>query len=633
MADPYAHLSDADLEAIAAGKQPAAAPAPAPAAAAAPHDYSHMSDADLEKIAGDKWQRASVLPVEVNDRTHQIRPAWPSAIVDGIPAAAKGIANAVTLPGDAAEGNVDIGSPEGWQRVVDFGTMIAPGARANGALRKPTTSSTPGALNLVGAGPGEAMNVPRSVVRAIKSDGIAPGDIPGKLAELGPDAVIADLGRNTQMLSSAVATMPGAGQSTVVDALTKRKAAAPDRLRGALDENLGQALVPGDVQAGLKASQRGLSPEYEAVLANAKPVDTSALAATLEQQIPGLRGEAQKAAKNVRDMLNKTGGEPVTDPAAIIAAETDPATRRELVRKHLAGEPLTTPAPLDTDARTLLATRQAIDGMVGSTQDSNVQRVLGAARKSVDATLGEAVPGIKDVDAKYANLAKTSEAFDRGQRVLGSGRETPRPTELQAEVDKANAPTMEYGPSDQAFALKQGARAEIERIVGTNLNDRAALNSLLKGEGDWNYSRLSTLFGKDRTDAIYKVLDNEHRMANTENMALAGSKTAAVQAAQKDVAPARAPGIVAAVGNLRFGDAGRDLIDSVMRGYGERRQAGRNADTADVLMSRDALQPGATGRGLRLSPTIADAIMRGSAEPTAAQRAKQRQFLNDQRVY
>jgi hypothetical protein len=95
-------------------------------------------------------------------------------------------------------------------------------------------------------------------------------------------------------------------------------------------------------------------------------VDTGALAKSLDETIPTLRGEAQTAVASVRKMLNKTGGAP--DPATIISAEMDPAKRRELVHKHLAGEPLEVATPLDTDPGTLLATRRAIGGMLGTTE-------------------------------------------------------------------------------------------------------------------------------------------------------------------------------------------------------------------------------------------------------------------------
>jgi hypothetical protein len=149
------------------------------------------------------------------------------------------------------------------------------------------------------------------------------------------------------------------------------------------------------------------------------------------------------------------------------------------------------------------------------------------------------------------------------------------------------------GPSGRPFRLSQGARAEIDRLVGTKLNDRAALNSVLKGESDWNYDRLSTLFGRDRVDELYRVLDNERAMAETEDMALANSKTAGVQAAQQEInGPAtRQKGAMRSAMNFDFGDAFAGVADKLTGGYAQRRRDAINEDIAEALMGRGDLSP------------------------------------------
>lgn len=601
MAD-LSHLSDADLEAIATGK---------PAAGAAPpaRDLSHMSDDDLQKIAGKQpMERGTFLPVGRDPETG--KNSW------AVPGVVKSLVDTIMLPGDVATGKTTEDSPDYWDRVVNAGAMIGTGPRAGKGLVTP-----------------EGKAVPKPVVRALKSDGIDPAQIPAKTAELGPEGVTGDLGPNLQSQTAAVATMPGKGQKTVVDALSERKAGAPERIRGALDEHLGEAPIPSEVEAGLKDGKKALSPEYDAVLGKAGPVDTSSVAADLDAAIPTLRGDAQTALLKVRKMLDKVGAAAPTEPALIIDAEKDPAKKLDLLRRHLAGEALTAPQPLDDTARTLFETRKAIDGLASSTTDSNVQRVLTETRQKIDATLGAAAPGIKDLDAKYAGIAQTGQNFEKGQTVLGNGRETPRPAELEADMATANQPLgNELGPTTQARALTQGARAEIDRIVGTNLNDRAALNGLLKGEGDWNYDRLSTLFGKDRTDAIYKVLDNERVMADTENRAMANSKTAAVTAAQKEVEAGKGPSVSQAAGDFHFGTAGKAIVDKIMGGIADKRIATRNGDMADVLMGRDPLKPNTVGGQQIPAGALVDAVMRPNkaAPPDAAARRK---FLNDQRSY
>jgi hypothetical protein len=270
---------------------------------------------------------------------------------------------------------------------------------------------------------------------------------------------------------------------------------------------------------------------------------------------------------------------------------------------------LVAPAPLDTNPAALLETRRAIGGVLDTSKDGNTRRVLTQAKQDVDALLASSVPGIKEIDAKRGSLAQAKANVDVGQTALDSGRESLHPTEPRAKLADANTPIgTEMGP--QALALTQGARAEIDRIVGTNLNDRAALNSLVKGEGDWNNDRLSTLFGKEKTDRTYKVLDNEHTMAQTENLALANSKTAAIQAAQKEVQMTPAgPGVLQPALDMKTGSALKRLKDLAWSGVAQRRQANLNDDIANVIMGSGPLKPDTVGKSA-MTPAMLNAIMR-----------------------
>ncbi|WP_051370689.1 hypothetical protein [Mesorhizobium loti] len=210
----------------------------------------------------------------------------------------------------------------------------------------------------------------------------------------------------------------------------------------------------------------------------------------------------------------------------------DPGQRRErLSRRGVAAG-----TSLVSDAGELLNTRHAIDDMLETTQGTNAGNALQTARQAVDDELRASVPGIKEVDAKYAELARQKTAVQRGQTVLSDGRESPRPNELADEVRQGALPQgMQIGPSAVPLRLRKGARAEIERIVGTNVTGRVALQRLIKGEGDWNRARLSTLFGQDKTNAIIDLLDRERAFAETSNQVTKNSYTAAREAAKKDL--------------------------------------------------------------------------------------------------
>lgn len=314
------------------------------------------------------------------------------------------------------------------------------------------------------------------------------------MADLGPDAVLADVSPEMQGVAGAAASRPGS-RGAVVETLNTRDAGKNARIGGAVTSEFGPDAIPSQVQAQIKEAKDALSPAYEAAFAKVKDaVDTAPIAKRLELLAAGKRGPAQEAASKVRDMLNFTGSN-----------------------------------VLDGSPRTLHQVRVAIDGMMDGEVNRDVRAVLTEARKSIDAELAAKVPGIKPIDSAYADLSRQWEAFKTGQKTFETGRETVlRPSELAAKQTELVQPAgTAAGPPTSAGLdrLSQGARSEIERIVGTKANDVSALNTLLKGEGDWNRDKLRLLFGQEKADRVLKVLDAEQTFQNTRNSVVGNSPT------------------------------------------------------------------------------------------------------------
>ncbi|WP_051321098.1 hypothetical protein [Rhizobium mesoamericanum] len=346
--------------------------------------------------------------------------------------------------------------------------------------------------------------------RALTDDGLDAASLPQRLAEMGPDAIPADLGPNLQKQAGALAATPGRGQEIVRSALENRSAGANARVNAAIDENLGPRVVPSEIEHGIEANQLAVGPAYREAFQGAQPFDATPIANALDADIGRLRGPAQEVLRRVRGMMNEAGN-----------------------------------GALSSDPRVMFETRQAIDGMLATEQNVKAIGALTDARQMLDDALRRAVPRIKEPDAMYAELARQDEAVSRGQQVLDSGRTAPRPSELAAEVEQgANPQGLQIGPSAVPLRLSQGARAEIDRIVGTNVNDIRAMNSLIKGEGDWNRQRLATLFGEEKANRLFQVLENEKAFADTANTVTRNSESAARLAAQNELGGA---------GNATFG--------------------------------------------------------------------------------
>ncbi|MER9206835.1 hypothetical protein [Mesorhizobium sp. M0771] len=420
--------------------------------------------------------------------------------------------------------------------------------------------------------------------RAAGRDALDAGAL-GQMDKLGPGGMIMDLGENLRSQAGGLAALPGEGKAIVRGAVDARNAGANQRITSTIDQELGPAPIPSRINAGIDVNQANLSPEYRVAFANASPVNTRPIATYLDREIQTLRGEAQRGLQRVRTMLNRTGTQ-----------------------------------ELESNPVTLLETRKAIDGMLETTVETNARNALQTARQAVDDELRASVPGIKEVDSKFAELARQREAVGRGQQVLSSGREAPRPAELAQEVQEGALPQgMQIGPSAVPMRLREGARAEIERIVGTNANDRVALQRLIKGEGDWNRSRLATLFGKDRADRIIGLLDREKHFADTTDIVTRNSLTAARQASQQELTGSGAEAFGVPQAFMAGGVAGAARatamkgVDAVVEALsGIKNEATRRA-MAKILTSNDPevletlLR---AGRGSRVNASEVDKVSR-----------------------
>ncbi|MCF6124403.1 MULTISPECIES: hypothetical protein [Mesorhizobium] len=434
---------------------------------------------------------------------------------------------------------------------------------------------------------------------AVRQDAVDPA----ALSQLGDNGMLMDLGANMRHTAGAIAATPGEGKAIVRNAIGARDANANWRIRSALDETLGEAPTPSRIIDRANTNQQRLAPEYQEALRDAGPVDTLPIARYLETEAQTLRGEPQRLVQRVRSMLDH---QPTPADIARARADGQPPPGTSLV----------------SDAGELLNTRHAIDDMLETTQGTNAVNALTTARQTVDDELRASVPGIKEVDAKYAELARQKEAVGRGQSVLSSGREAPRPDELAAEVRQGALPQgLQVGPSAVPLRLREGARAEIERIVGTNANDRVALQRLIKGEGDWNRARLSTLFGSDKARSIIDLLDREKLFADTSNIVTRNSETAARVAAREAIDPANAPGFGLREGFIAGGArgaaraAGMRTVDKVIDALNNGGNEKAIADMARTLIGGpqqsavlEALMK--AGRGSQIQQSQVDRVAR-----------------------
>jgi hypothetical protein len=329
------------------------------------------------------------------------------------------------------------------------------------------------------------------------------------LPNLGPEAMLPDAGPSMLGLAQGAATGNGAGKSALVNSLRERDAGTAQRLGQVVDGALGPAPIPSQVDAGIRNNQRALSPVYNEAFREARAVDTRPIAEHIEALIPDSRGPVRAALEQVRSDLNIPGNA----------------------------------AHLEVNPRALLSVRQSIDDALENAP-GNVQKALGDIRTRVDAELARKVPGIKAADAQYAELARQREALETGQTIFDTSRATAiRPVELAEALRGGGLPQGQMvGPSAAPIMVRQGARAELDRVVGTNANDLNALERTLATPQDWNNQKARIVFGDSAVERVTEALIANRTFRNTMQKVVEGSRTAPTSAAAKSLEAGDGPG-------------------------------------------------------------------------------------------
>lgn len=441
----------------------------------------------------DKSYKGALIPFSVDaegNKSFDITAGIPGAIID-----------AFKLPGDALQGKAGNFIPsemtqEEGLRVANLGGMGVTKPIANIA-GKGVSSVTEIAKNYLAQPDNALTGISKKAVayaRATFEDPSKQAEFIRELQRLGPEATLADVSPEWMGVARGAASRPGQRDS-IVQPLLDRDASRNQRLGGDLDRALGPAQTPSRIETGLAANREALSPEYVRSFQGARAVDTQELAARLDELAINLRGPGQTNARRVREMLN-IPGQDVLDP--------HPGALHE--------------------------TRKAIDGMRKDETNPEVIRVLDNARRQVDETLAAAVPGVKDVDAKFSELMRQSEGLERGRDILDSGKTALRPDEFREDFAGAALPEGNMvGPSGAPLRIQQGIRARIDNVVGNNSNDPLALQRLVKGEGDWNRDKLRTAFGDGPADDALNAIDREALFSRTSGRVTSGSDTAMAQ--------------------------------------------------------------------------------------------------------
>ncbi|MEE7449422.1 hypothetical protein MRF4_17295 [Methylobacterium radiotolerans] len=444
------------------------------------------------------------------------------------------------------------------------------------------------------------------------------GAVRVRLGELGPDAMLLDASPSFEGRAQGLAVLPDTREA-IVDPLRQRAAGANARLGADVDAHLGPNLDPAAFQAEWRrAYGEAVPPLYQNALGQPVQVDTSGVLETIGRMGAQEKGGAELALRRAWGLLHAEQEVPGIGRAVV------PDRRPEAL--HNAKEALDS----------MIAHVQAQQGSAAASE----LRALSAVRSGVNDALEAQVPGYADANRTAQHFFQQRDAFDNGQRLLNGGREAARPAQVAAD-------TAAMSPEVQQ-AQRLGLRAEVDRLVGTQLNDRLALRKALMGEGDFNRARMGTVFGEEPTAGVAAAVDREAAFDATNRRVVDNSQTemrrrAADDLAPRDVAPSPAdavPAVAGAIGGLQAGlaaQAARLGVKGVQAGLnaaGRSRDIARNRELAEALTRRqgeqlDALLEaiGARQAAERMASGVGRAAQIGTTAATVSQADRAKAYV------
>jgi hypothetical protein len=349
--------------------------------------------------------------------------------------------------------------------------------------------------------------VPKPLADAARADaqGLAvAANTPGAML---PDAGPSMLG----VTQGAYAGATGPGKTALEASLRARDRAVPTQVRGTVNQLFGGSPIPSHVEEGIRGRMQALGPHYDRALNAAGRVDTDPIALWIEGEIGGTKGPAQAALRQVRAMLDIP----------------------------------TNPGVLDPHPRALQATREAVRDMRDNPNaEPGVQRVMGRVYDQITREMQARIPGIRQLDSAYAELGAQERAIraqSAGGRIFKTDQGTViRPVEMAETMLEAAQPKgVNIGPSAEPLRLRQAARDELERVVGTTGNNLQKLKSILGDIDTWNADKLGVMFGPGRAVELLRVRDRLLDEREVYQKIVHGSKTAQTTASAASLDPAK----------------------------------------------------------------------------------------------
>ena len=363
------------------------------------------------------------------------------------------------------------------------------------------------------------------------------------LVRQGGEAMLADAGQAGRELLDASAAAGGQAGTIAREAVDSRVNQRYGELTETLDTVLG---TPQGVNTARDALRTGTAAErstmYDA--AYSRPIDYSS---PQGQRIESLLSRVEPSVIAAAERLMRAEG---VESAQIMATIGDDGS--------VVFERMPDVRQLHYIMRGLgeVANREQGAGALGGTSD--VGRVFGNLRSDLGRAVSQAVPEFGEAQARFADIARESEAIETGYNLLRPS--TTRETASRALRDASDA---------ELAAARQGLRSYIEDQVANvtriasdpNQDAREALTAMRLMTSRRAQDNIRLVLGRDEAEQLFASLDQTIGALELRAAIASNSRTAIRGSIQETVREVSAPSIVETlVSDVNPIEAGRRVV-------------------------------------------------------------------------
>lgn len=331
---------------------------------------------------------------------------------------------------------------------------------------------------------------------ALARDGMTPQEALQRVAALGPEGRLADLGGNVRRLAEATAATPGSGAATAEQTLEERMAGQKDRLVGAVQKatgatsnyhNLTDVLMENRAKAAAPLYEKAFSVPVSSDRLNAfveEPIVKTALNKGLQIQRLEALAKGEKFDPNAYGMKATPNGD--LELTGVPNMRTLDAAKRgldDLVEQYR--DPTTGKLSLDQNGRALVQVKNALVQEMDRLNPAYAQ--ARAAYAGPSASLDAMALGKRALNNDPEITAKVLGGLSEGDRqFFQAGLQKALTDKIESTPDGANAVRKIFGNPQirkklEAGFTTPGAFQEFEQAMNREATFAETRNQVLKG--------------------------------------------------------------------------------------------------------------------------------------------------------